>query len=186
MTLRRRVAVRELVHVQFANDHGARSFQPADHLRILRRDAVRKYRTAGSRPHSRGIEKILETDGNSVQGPAPSPVRNVLIRGSCICHCPVGGHSDERVQGGIEPRDTREACARQFGGRDLPRAYQIARFRQCQPDQVVFYPRNERSRESSARCLKKATAVLTYHDRHSTPPHIDIPTDDCVSLISLQ
>ncbi len=74
-----RPAVRELVHVELAEEHGARVAQLGHHGRVLGRHAIRVHGARGRREDPGGVDVVLETDRNAVQRPAVAAVRKLGV-----------------------------------------------------------------------------------------------------------
>src|ERR1700694_786274 len=97
VALRRRVAVGELVHVQLAEYDCARSFETAYDFCIFGWDTVGKAGAAGRSASACGVEEVLQADRDTMQGPAPSALRDLSFRGFRVGQRLLACHRDESI-----------------------------------------------------------------------------------------
>ena len=66
----------ELVQVRFTQEHRAGSFETANNLRVLGRNAVLEQATGCGRAQANCVYYVFERDWNSVQGASPMAALN--------------------------------------------------------------------------------------------------------------
>jgi hypothetical protein len=123
--------------VQFTQKNRPGAFQTHDHFCILGRDAVFEYATRGGRPDTGRIDIVLQRDGNAVQRPAPLAA---LLFGFHLARRRerlLTRDRDERVDRGVEPIDSLEACLGEIDGRYTSASKKIRRLLQGQTGEIL-------------------------------------------------
>src|SRR5262245_54298320 len=101
--------VSKLLHVLFAQQDGSRLFQSLDHCGIFAGHALGKQSAGASRLYARRINQVLQSDGDTVQWPAPTVVKNFILRFLCLGQGQFRCHSYERIEQRIELLNSLEA-----------------------------------------------------------------------------
>ncbi len=110
-------AVRELVHVQLAEQHRARFAQPRDDRRIVGRDAVGVDGTRCRGADAGRVDVVLQRDRDAVQRPAIAAGSRFGVERPCLRQRRIGQHRDEGIDARIQPLDPLQVRARErFAG----------------------------------------------------------------------
>ena len=102
----------ELVKVGLANQHRTCLLQAAGHLGVLAGDAIVEHRAGRGGPDARGVDVVLERDGNAVERAANLAGTTLLVERPGFGQRAVGEDRDEGVQLGLVNRNARQARAR--------------------------------------------------------------------------
>ena len=111
---RRCRAVRELVHVELADDDGAGLLQPRHDLGVLVRHAIREHGARGGRQHPRRVDVVLERDRNPVQRSAPPPAGELRLELPRPGRGALAGHGDVGIEARIDAADPLEVGLHQL------------------------------------------------------------------------
>ena len=130
-------AKRELMHVGFADKHGARSLQFADYFGIHIGYTVLKHCAAGGRFDPCRIEKVLNGNRNAVERAAPFLLLNFRFRFLCGLHRYITRNRDVGIQGRMTFFDALQNVSRNFNRRNLPAADEFAQFCETQEREIV-------------------------------------------------
>src|SRR5690348_13335342 len=85
-------AIRELVHVELAEKHGARVAPLLHHRRIDIGYTIRVYRAGGGGAHTCRIDIVLERDRNAMQRATRTSRSGLGVERARLCQRLFGGH----------------------------------------------------------------------------------------------
>ena len=98
-----------------AEQNPASGRQSADHLGISLGNTVREWFGTPSSDDPCGVQDVLGSVRDAVQGTEPGPLGEQPIRSFGLCQCERLGHGRKAEQGGIIPTNPVQIDARQPG-----------------------------------------------------------------------
>ena len=110
----RTTAVGKLLQVQFAEEHRPGSFQPANNLGVLRRNAILEYAARRGGSHAGRVDEVLQCNRHPVQRTFPVAPLNLPFSCARLRKCGISCYRNESVQLAVQPLYTTKTCLRQL------------------------------------------------------------------------
>ena len=110
----RTTAVGKLLQVQFAEEHRPGSFQPANNLGVLRRNAILEYAARRGGSHAGCVDEVLKCNRHPVQRTFRVAPLNLCFSCTRLPKCGISRDRDKSVQLAVEPIYAAETCLRQL------------------------------------------------------------------------
>ncbi len=114
-----RSAHRELVHVRFADQDGARMPQTRDHGGVVRRRKLLQHPRRTGRWFTDGTQVVLDRHGKTSQRSQRLASASAIVHFDCTGQCRLAVDAQESVDGGVVGGDLAQKSARQLDGRHL-------------------------------------------------------------------